>query len=88
MTTKSNNNNNDDNNIETPNAENCLQLSKELDQAIQNLLTMSQFRVIAQTQGKDIATMEAVKFLREHSPQLFNKENPGDGLAMLYAGMD
>ena len=86
MTTKSNNTN--DENTETPNAEKCLQLSKELDQAIHNLLTLRDFRDIAQTQGNDIATMEVIKFLRETRPELFNPQNPADSLAMLYAGMD
>jgi hypothetical protein len=86
MTQKNKSNN--DNNPGQPIDERCLQLSAKLDQAIANLLTMSQFQEIAQTQGNDIATMEAVKFLRENSPQLFNAQNPADGLAMLYAGMD
>ena len=86
MTT--NNITDNDNNPEQPIEERCLQLSAKLDQAIANLLTMSQFQDIAQTQGNDIATMEVIKFLRETRPELFNPQNPADSLAMLYAGMD
>ena len=80
--------NNNTNNIETPIDERCLQLSAKLDQAIATLRTLPEFREMAREKGEGVATMAALKLLRETRPELFNKENPGDGLAMLYAGMD
>ena len=87
MTTKLNTNH-DHNNTETPNDEKCLQLSAKLDQAIATLRPLPEFQTIAREEGNDIATMEVIKFLRETRPELFNAQNPADGLASLYAGMD
>ena len=86
MTT--NNNTNNDNNLETPIDEKCLQLSARLDQAISTLRALPEFQTIAREQGQDAATMAVTRLLKQTRPELFNPENPADGLASLYAGMD
>jgi hypothetical protein len=84
MTQKNNNNNN----IETPIDERCLQLSPKLDQVIATLRTLPEFREIAREKGEDTATMAVLKLLRETRPELFDANNPADGIAALFAGMD
>ena len=86
MTQKNKSNN--DNNPGQPIEERCLQLSSKLDQAIANLRALPEFQEITREQGHDASTMAALKLLHETRPELFNPENPADGLASLYAGMD
>jgi hypothetical protein len=81
-------NNSDDNNPGQPIEERCLQLSSKLDQAIANLRALPEFQEITREQGHDASTMAALKLLHETRPELFNPQNPADGLAALYAGMD
>ena len=85
---KSNNTNSNDNSTEQAKEGRCLQLSAKLDQAIANLLTLPEFREIIDELGKSAATMVAIKTLRKTRPALFDSQNPGDGLASLYAAMD
>ena len=87
MTTKLNTNH-DDSNTETPIDEKCLQLSAKLDQAITNLRALPEFQEITREQGHDASTMAALKLLHETRPELFNANNPADGIAALFAGMD
>jgi hypothetical protein len=86
MTT--NNNSNNDNNPRQPIEERCLQLSSELDKEIANLRSSPHFRETGDDLDGAEQTFAILKHLKQTRPELFNPENPADGLAMLYAGMD
>jgi hypothetical protein len=81
-------NNSDDNNPGQPIEEKCLQLSSKLDQEISNLRNSPEFRELGDDQGDAEQTFAILRYLKETRPELFDTENPADGLAMLYAGMD
>jgi hypothetical protein len=65
-----------------------LNLSPRLKQAIENLLTLPEFRAIAQQHGEAVAKLRATQLLRETRPELFRPGNPGDVLARLFADLE
>jgi hypothetical protein len=78
----------DEENNNEQSEDNCLQISVRLNETVNNLRVLPEFRTMAQEKGEDAATMAIIKLLRETRPELFDSENPADGLALLYGGME
>ena len=78
----------DEENNNEQSEDNCLQISARLNETVNSLRVLPEFRAMAIIKGEDAATMAIIKMLRETRPELFHPENPADGIAFLYGGME
>ena len=88
MTTKKYNSDEPSKSARGEQADKSLQLSSKLNEAINDLRLLPKYQEITIEHGEAESIMAATIFLKKTRPDLFDRSNPADGLAFLYAGMD
>ena len=78
----------DEENNNEQSEDNCLQISARLNETVNNLKVLPEFRAMAMLKGEDATTMAIIKLLGETRPELFDSENSADGIAFLFGGME